>query len=171
MFSVVRISECLMHFCCTAIEVPTASNHERYVDRQEQITALYARVSNQVKPSKVATLTTAIPLGEEERFQKLMAGEFTGDHSAADFALCILLAKRHGCNAFKIDAEFRKSGLYRDKWEREDYRDSTITRAITAVIKESPALFVADDAEEFVDDGVDEYNSKSSTRNLRNHSG
>lgn len=132
-------------------------------DRQEQVTALYNRVSKQTTPSKAATLTATIPLSEEERFQKLMAGELNGDHSAADFALCILLAKKHGCNAFKIDAEFRKSGLYRDKWEREDYRDSTVTRAITAVIKESPALFVADDAEEFADDGVDEYvvNAKS----------
>src|ERR1700681_3488793 len=31
MLSVVRMSECLMSFCCTVIEVPTASSHERYV--------------------------------------------------------------------------------------------------------------------------------------------
>ena len=41
-----------------------------------------------------------------------MAGDLelnNDDHSAADFALCILLAKKHACNAFKIDAEFRTS--------------------------------------------------------------
>ena len=53
----------------------------------------------------------------------------------------LLLAKKHGCNAFKIDAEFRESGLYREKWERDDYREGTITRAIKAVARESPILF------------------------------
>src|SRR5271154_7377273 len=31
MFIVVRMSECRISFCCTAIGVPTASSHERYV--------------------------------------------------------------------------------------------------------------------------------------------
>ena len=114
--------------------------------RQEQVTALYNRVSSITKSTSGLVLT--IPVSEEERFKKLWAGDMSGhndDHSAADFALCILLAKKYQCNAFKIDTEFRKSGLYRDKWERDDYRENTITRAIMAVAREATVIF---DAEE-----------------------
>jgi len=97
---------------------------------------------------------------EEERFQKLWAGDMSAhneDHSAADFALCILLAKKYGCNAFKVDTEFRKSGLYREKWERDDYREGTITKAVASVLKDAPAIFDDPEDEPMEDDGVDEY--------------
>jgi primase/DNA polymerase family protein/AAA domain-containing protein len=126
------------------------------MDRQEQITALYNRISQ----SSGKGLSLGAPIAEEERLQKLIAGDtsaYNGDHSAADFALCILLAKKYDCDAFKIDEEFQKSGLYREKWEREDYKRSTIKRAIMAVAKERPVVF--DDAENdsIEDDGVTEY--------------
>jgi hypothetical protein len=132
------------------------------MDRKDQVTKLYNRVS---QSGARQTLAVAIPIAEEEKFQKLMAGDisaYNNDHSSADFALCILFAKKHACNAFKIDAEFRKSGLYRDKWERDDYREGTITRAIMAVAKGAP-LFADSEGETFEDDGVDEYvvNAKS----------
>lgn len=136
------------------------------MDRQEQVLALRSRVSRIPKDRKPAkTINVTIQPTEEERFQKLMSGDMSAhndDHSTADFALCILLAKKHGCNAFKIDTEFRNSGLYRDKWEREDYRDATITRAIVTVAKDTP-IFTETDEEVFEDDGVDEYivNAKS----------
>ena len=105
-------------------------------------------------------MTLSVSASEEERFQKLMVGDMSAhndDHSAADFALCILLAKKHKCNAFRIDTEFRKSGLYREKWERDDYRETTITRAILAVAKDQTPIF-EDSGDEFVeDDGIDEY--------------
>jgi hypothetical protein len=127
------------------------------IDRQEQITKLYSRIS-QTYGKK--TLAVAVPIAEEEKFQKLMAGDasaYNGDHSAADFALCILLAKKFDCDAFKMDEEFQKSGLYRDKWDRDDYKRSTIKRAIMAVAKEQPVLF-EDSAEDLIeDDGVTEY--------------
>jgi hypothetical protein len=126
------------------------------MDRQEQVTQLYNRIS---QSSRKPTLAVAVPIAEEEKFQKLWAGDmsaYNNDHSSADFALCILLAKKHGCNAFKIDTEFRKSGLYREKWEREDYRENTITRAIMAVVKDAPVIF--DDSEDLIeDDGPTEY--------------
>jgi hypothetical protein len=127
-------------------------------NRQEEITALYDRVSKIAGRKNQNGLRVSVPVSEEARFQKLLAGDMSGhndDHSAADFALCILLAKKHNCNAFKIDSEFRESGLYRGKWERDDYRETTITRAIVAVAKETPILDNADDVIE--DDGVDEY--------------
>jgi len=130
------------------------------MDRQEQVSVLYDRVSKIANPRKSTGLNVSIPLSEEERFQKLMAGDmsaYNDDHSAADFALCILLAKRHGCNAFKIDTEFRTSALYRDKWERDAYRENTITRAVTAVAKDAPVIFADPQDEAIEDDSETEF--------------
>ena len=153
---------------CKAVEIKSEGFYFTYtarhlsktpfelMDRQEQVTKLYNRIS---QSSGKQTLAVAVPIAEEEKFQKLWAGDmsaYNNDHSSADFALCILLAKKHGCNAFKIDTEFRKSGLYREKWEREDYRENTITRAIMAVVKDAPVIF--DDSEDLIeDDGPTEY--------------
>ena len=53
------------------------------------------------------------------------------DHSELDLALCSIIAFRTKDNRALLDAVFRKSALYRDgKWEREDYREQTITKAI-----------------------------------------
>jgi hypothetical protein len=110
--------------------------------REDAVNALYDRVAAS-KPS-VSGLTVSISVPESERLSRLMAGDMSlyhEDHSTADFALCCLLAKKHDCNPFKIESEFRKSGLYRDKWDRDDYREGTITRAIKAVAREMPILF------------------------------
>lgn len=67
------------------------------------------------------------------KFEQLFKGDTTAynnDHSSADLALCNILAFWTGKNATQIDRIFRKSGLYRDKWEREDYRTNTIQFAI-----------------------------------------
>jgi hypothetical protein len=126
------------------------------VERKEAVNALYDRVAA-AKPKKAA-LTVAVSVSEEERLKKLMAGDMSDhgdDHSKADFALCCLLAKKHDCNAFKIDETFRESGLYREKWERSDYRERTITMAIKSVIREVP--FVDDSEDEMGEDGPDEF--------------
>jgi hypothetical protein len=116
---------------------------ENLIERTQQIHALYQRVRNMSKP-KDAGLTVALPVDAEEKFAALMKGDmhhYDGDHSRADIALCVFLAKKHGCNAFKIDTEFRKSELYRDdKWEREDYRERTIKKAITMVLQDGAML-------------------------------
>ena len=53
------------------------------------------------------------------------------DWSDADSALCTHLAFWTGKNCERIDRLFRRSGLYRDKWEnREGYRYSTIIQAV-----------------------------------------
>jgi hypothetical protein len=83
--------------------------------------------------------------------------DYHDDHSAADFALCILLAKQYRCNAFKVDAEFRNSGLYREKWERDDYREATITKAILAVARDLPVIFADPEHEPIEDDGETEF--------------
>src|SRR5207245_4467977 len=70
------------------------------------------------------------------KLANLMAGTCNGlytSQSEADAALCVMLARKHDCDPVIIDAEFRKSGLYRDKWDRQDYRDRTIDNAISLV--------------------------------------
>jgi len=57
---------------------------------------------------------------------------YSGDDSAADCALCSLIAFRTGDDPLLIDAIFRQSALMRDKWEREDYRSLTISAALEA---------------------------------------
>jgi hypothetical protein len=49
-----------------------------------------------------------------------------GDHSKADAALCDMIAFYTGPDPGRIDAIFRQSGLMREKWHRDDYREMTI---------------------------------------------
>ena len=53
-----------------------------------------------------------------------------GSQSEVDAAMCAIIAFRAGENPDLIDAVFRKSTLYRDKWDREDYRTQTIEKGI-----------------------------------------
>ena len=102
-------------------------------------------------------MTLAISASEEERFTKLWAGDmsdYADDHSRADLALVGILAKKVGNNAFLIDAEFQKSGLYREKWDRLDYKWNTINK----VIKGEPLFVdVAPDEEPLKEDTETEY--------------
>jgi hypothetical protein len=123
--------------------------------REEQMNTHYDRVL--ASKAKSPGLIVSISVSEEERLSRLMAGDISlyhDDHSTADFALCCLLAKKHDCNAFKMNDEFCKSGLYREKWERDDYREGTIARAIKAVAREMPIVFENDGLDE---DGDMEY--------------
>lgn len=53
-----------------------------------------------------------------------------GSPSEADQALCNILAFYTGGDIEQIDSLFRQSKLYREKWEREDYRLSTMEKSI-----------------------------------------
>ena len=55
---------------------------------------------------------------------------YNNDDSAADIALCNILAFWLQGDFGEIDSYFRQSRLYRDKWERADYRTSTINKAV-----------------------------------------
>ena len=50
--------------------------------------------------------------------------------SEADLALCDKLAFYWGNDFNSIDRMFRQSGLYREKWDRQDYKNNTIEKAI-----------------------------------------
>ncbi|MCH8043047.1 MAG: hypothetical protein IID44_04950 [Planctomycetes bacterium] len=65
--------------------------------------------------------------------ETLWFGKWKGKYpsqSEADAALCSHLAFWCGPHADRIDRIFRGSGLYRDKWDRDDYRERTIAGAI-----------------------------------------
>lgn len=70
-----------------------------------------------------------------EKFRKLYCdGDFSdyGSQSEADCALCAMITFRTGADPEMIDRMFRSSALYREKWEREDYRTATIEKGIEA---------------------------------------
>jgi hypothetical protein len=67
------------------------------------------------------------------KFARLWNGdtsEYDGDDLRADAALCAHLAFWAVKDPERMNSLFRQSKLYRDKWEREDYRGRTIEYAI-----------------------------------------
>lgn len=69
---------------------------------------------------------------QAEKFERLWQGDTSGykSPSEADLALCAILAFWTRCDEDRIDRLFRKSGLYRKKWNRDDYRERTIQKAV-----------------------------------------
>jgi putative DNA primase/helicase len=65
-------------------------------------------------------------------FSRLWNGDTSGypSRSEADLALCSRLAFWTGDDPDRIDQLFRSSGLFREKWQRADYRERTIARAL-----------------------------------------
>jgi hypothetical protein len=66
------------------------------------------------------------------KFARLFAGDADGygSESEADLAFCSEVAFWVGPDPERIDRIFRQSGRMRDKWEREDYRRRTISKAL-----------------------------------------
>ena len=107
----------------------------------------YMRKPEKIKPSKEDKRIDRViqdlrSQNKGDKFSRLFdKGEIDGctDHSKLDAVLCALIASRVGDDAELIDAVFRRSALYRDKWEREDYRDRTIAWGIQAAAKKKAA--------------------------------
>ncbi len=79
-----------------------------------------------------------------EKFLKLFNGDYEDYHksqSEADASLCTMFAFYTDCNEMAIDQLFRESHLYREKWERPDYRTGTIRNAIDFYKKSRNKLF------------------------------
>lgn len=86
-------------------------------------------------PAEVIALAERSKNGD--KFRRLMAGDLSdhgGDHSAADLALCCVLAFYCGRDPALMDATFRVSGLMRPKWDEKrgetTYGQKTIGKAI-----------------------------------------
>ena len=73
----------------------------------------------------IEVIRKALSASNGERFSRLWYGDTSGygSHSEADLALCGMLAFWTGGDAARIDTLFRQSGLYREKWDRKDYRN------------------------------------------------
>jgi putative DNA primase/helicase len=117
-------------------------------DRTAELATLHAKVfASEKRPaaSRQTTVTGAATADDAElierakaaanggRFAQLWAGDTSSYSSAseADQALVSMLAFWAGSDTERIDRLFRASALCRDKWlEREDYRASTIARAL-----------------------------------------
>ena len=81
---------------------------------------------------------------DSELFKLLWSGEWQSRYksqSEADFALCGKLAFWSGRNEAQIDRLFRKSGLFREKWDIKHsgtgvtYGEQTVTRACENTVK------------------------------------
>jgi hypothetical protein len=119
--------------------------------RQSQLDELCANVAAVTKTGLIVSAPDEAP-----RFEKLWRGDmsdYADNHSVADMALVNILARRFNNNAFLIDTEFCKSGLYRDKWDRSDYKWSTIWK----VIKGAEVAPAFDNEEPMDEDGPTEY--------------
>lgn len=70
--------------------------------------------------------------GKGERFKRLWSGDIGSckSRSEADAALCNYLAFWCGPSPERISELFAQSGLFRSKWQREDYRERTIALAL-----------------------------------------
>jgi len=106
-------------------EVPESTNgHTKPVAVSESL-------DNRLSDEEI--IRKAIAASNGERFSRLFSGDTNGygSHSEADLALCGMLAFWTGGDVPRIDTLFRQSGLYREKWDREDYRNRTLTEALS----------------------------------------
>jgi hypothetical protein len=114
------------------------------IENQEAIDKLYEKHFGEV-PKKVkqqsekklsdsAIIDIASKAKNSDKFKRLFDGNTKGydSPSNADLALCSLLAF-YTQDEEQIDSIFRNSKLYRDKWDREDYKERTITIALAGV--------------------------------------
>jgi putative DNA primase/helicase len=113
-------------------------------ERSDEVAALHARVfppkpEAAPPPPPVSDMDDSALVEKARRadngplFEALWAGDTSRhqhDDSRADLALCRLLAFWTGPDPDRIARLFQQSGLYRDKWDRQDYRDRTITKAL-----------------------------------------
>ena len=121
-------------------------------ERQSELETLYAKIfpankdredilASRPRPEITHHLTDdeiiekACNAQDDGKFRRLWEGDDSGyeSRSEADAALCALLAFWTRHDSERIDHLYRQSGLYRDKWEREDYREDTIAFAIQTV--------------------------------------
>lgn len=61
---------------------------------------------------------------------------YDDDNSSADMGLCCIIAY-YTKDYYQIDRIFKSSKLYRNKWEREDYKEMTINKALSITSQEN----------------------------------
>lgn len=135
------------YFTMTGSRVP--GTPAAIAERQAQLEALHARLLAEEEAPARGRAAVRSTLADDEllerarnarngaRFVALWDGNaanYDDDESRADLALCCHLAFWTGADAARIDALFRRSGLYRDKWDARrpegTYGSMTIQKAI-----------------------------------------
>ncbi len=83
--------------------------------------------------SDAELINKAMGAANGAKFARLWSGntsDFGGDDSSADLSLCCMLAFWTDKTAERMNRLFQQSGLMRPKWNRGDYKDRTIAKAI-----------------------------------------
>lgn len=99
-------------------------------------------------------ITKAMDAENGHKFADLFRGNWESYYSSqseADFGFCCMLAFWTQKDIDMMDSIFRKSELYREKWEREDYRETTLKNAIGLTSETySPSMKTATQSESVV---------------------
>lgn len=84
------------------------------------------------QPDDEVLIARALAASNGDGFAALWGGDCSayGSHSEGDMALLTHLAFWTDSDIERMDRLFRSSGLMREKWERADYRETSIARAI-----------------------------------------
>lgn len=135
-------------FCTTGERLPDADTEIR--ERTAELATLWVRLFPP-PPEKPGRKQSQTPAGDPstiadqdllsmasnakngDKFLRLWTGDtsgYDGDESDADMALCCMLAFWTDRDPQRIDRLFRQSGLFRAKWDREDYAQRTIEAAL-----------------------------------------
>ncbi len=125
--------------------------HMDVEDRTEELAAVHKKYLSDTKKAKIVnnSVETVLNLDENEiiqkamnakngsLFSKLYSGSWKGiygSQSEADMAFCNMLAFWCGRDYTMMDRIFRKSGMYRDKWDEKrgqwTYGEKTLNEAI-----------------------------------------
>lgn len=127
-----------------------AGEHRYAEERTEQARQVIAKYFTKQAPAKKQEAQTQISYSrpdesDSELWEKMFnsqngykirrlydgdISDYNNDDSSADIALCMHLAYWTNRDLLRIDRMFRQTGLYRAKWERADYREATIQKAI-----------------------------------------
>jgi len=135
----IGVFDSVRYFCITGHRYEEVSPNIE--DRQLELNAFYAKHWG---PQEERPETYGIPYTDDEiiqralssndggKFARLWSGDISDYPSAseADLALCSKLAFWTNGDMDRVNALFRCSGLMRDKWERDDYRQKTFDRTL-----------------------------------------
>ena len=129
------------HFVTVTGNAISGTGIEERTDALEKVLEKYM-VKPQITTSQVpapgsylsdaSVLTKATASKQSEKFKALWDGIIPEgkSHSEADAALCAILAFWCGGDTEQMDRLFRQSALMRNKWNRDDYRQSTLNKAV-----------------------------------------
>ena len=121
------------HVQSTSIEInerttEVAIVHAKYIAKSESASPRAILPQSYINITDAELIDKILKSKQCFDFQSLWDGntdKYNGDDSAADMALCNLLAFWTGRDHSRMDALFRQSNLYRPKWDERHFSDGT----------------------------------------------